>query len=126
MIGILLVGQNQSILGFPSQLFVVKRNKSMPYSTYCKALDVDLKGLTTVDIFKLVEQHVCEEQSRHICVHKLKPPEDQSTLSRCGRCKMVYYSSPEAQKVHNSLLILPLSPGSLFILSSLPLLCNHY
>jgi hypothetical protein len=82
--------------------FVYLENR-MSYSTYCEELGVDLSDKTVDEVLKLIDEHIEVQQSKHICVSELEPPADQSTLQRCGRCKLVYYGSTEAQKVSKRL-----------------------
>ena len=69
------------------------------FSTYCEELDVDLAGLSTREVLALCDAHIETGHRRHVCAQDLRTiGSDTIALSRCARCKGVYYSSPEAQK----------------------------
>jgi len=72
---------------------------SDPFPTFCVALGVDLNGLSTSKVLELCDIHIETHTRRHVCAHDLKTiGSDTISLSRCARCKGVYYSSPDAQK----------------------------
>jgi len=58
-----------------------------------------LNGLTTPEVLELCDNHIESNTRRHVCAYDLKTiGSDTVSLSRCARCKGIYYSSPDAQK----------------------------
>ncbi len=74
------------------------------YPTYCQELGKDLNGLSTAEVLELCDNYIDAQSRRHVCVWDLfSMGSDSKPLSRCARCKGVYYSSPQAQKQNWSL-----------------------
>jgi hypothetical protein len=81
----------------------VQGSAAAPYPSYCSELGIDLKGLSYDKCIAACDEHIENASSKHhVCVWTLAKNyargEEASNLSRCARCKGVYYSSVEGQK----------------------------